>query len=80
MFTRNRDVTPEGVRHLAGNVREYVADEYRPYSNSSSSSFERVIRGSSWAFSAMEAVGFHRGHTRPNLAWPEVGFRCAQNL
>jgi formylglycine-generating enzyme required for sulfatase activity len=80
VFTRNRDVTPEGVRHLAGNVREYVADKYLPYSNPVAASFERVIRGSSWAFSAMEAVGFQRGHSRPNLAWPEVGFRCAQNL
>ena len=80
VFTRNRDVTPEGVRHLAGNVREYVADPYRPYTGQSTLTRERVVRGSSWAFSAMEAVGFHRGHTRPNLAWPDVGFRCAQDL
>jgi formylglycine-generating enzyme required for sulfatase activity len=85
VFTELRDVTPEGLYHLAGNVREYVADLYRPYNNSvTSASFnnepERVIRGASWAFGAYEAAGFYRGRTRPNLAWPDVGFRCADDL
>lgn len=83
VFTQNKDVTSEGVFHLAGNVREFVADVYRPYSGSRSSGEfqkERVVRGASWAFSAYEAAGFYRGHTRPNLAWPDVGFRCAKDL
>merc|ERR1712096_80386 len=57
--TRNRDITPEGVSHLAGNVREYVADFYRPYNTEIVNSEERVIRGASWAFSAFEASGYH---------------------
>ena len=80
----NRDQTPEGIRHLAGNVREYVSDAYRPGGRaervSDSNSMERVVRGSSWAFGSFEAAGFYRGYTRPNLAWPDVGFRCANDL
>ena len=80
----NRDQTPEGIRHLAGNVREYVSNAYRPGGQaeriSDSNSLERVLRGSSWAFGSFEAAGFYRGYTRPNLAWPDVGFRCANDL
>ena len=82
--TENRDETPEGVKHLAGNVREFVADAYRPDGRAeqvaNSNALERVLRGSSWAFGAYEAAGFYRGQTRPNLAWPDVGFRCADDL
>ncbi len=79
---RNRDVTPEGVMHLSGNVREFVADHYRPYTSGASEAggVERVVRGSSWAFNAFEAAGYYRGHTRPNLAWPDTGFRCGKTL
>lgn len=78
----NRDVTPEKIYHLVGNVREYVADVFRPYPGdnrrTTSARGERVVRGSSWAHSAYEAAGFYRGHTRLNLAWPDIGFRCAR--
>lgn len=77
-----QDVTPEKIYHLAGNVREYVADIYRPYPGSdevsSNTGQERVVRGSSWAHGKYEAMGFFRGRTRPNLAWPDIGFRCAR--
>ena len=42
--TRNRDVTPEGIAHLAGNVREHVADFYKPYGSKSAGGTQRVIR------------------------------------
>lgn len=81
---QNRDITPEGAYHLAGNVREFVADIYRPYPGSSITedfpNNERVVRGSSWAFTFYEAVGYYRGHTNWKLAWPDVGFRCAKDL
>lgn len=80
---RNKDVTPEGLAHMAGNVREFVADVYRPYDGATNTKNyplgERVIRGSSWAFSMYEAAGFHRGHSKSNYAWPDVGFRCAKD-
>ncbi len=80
--TKNQDVTPENVHHLAGNVREYVEDVYRPYLESAGemdSDAERVVRGSSWAHGEREAAGFYRGHTYLNLAWPDIGFRCARD-
>jgi formylglycine-generating enzyme required for sulfatase activity len=78
--TRNRDVTPEGISQLAGNVREHVADYYKPYGSKSSGGKERVIRGASWAFGAFESAGFYRGHSSSNLAWPEVGIRCGRDI
>ena len=77
---RNRDVTPEGVAHLAGNVREFVADYFLPYNSKKAFGEERVIRGASWAFSAFEAAGYYRGHSRPNLAWPDIGIRCGSDV
>ena len=55
------DVTPEGIAHLAGNVREHVADFYKPYGSKSAGGTQRVIRGASWAFGAFEAAGFFAG-------------------
>ena len=78
--TRNRDVTPEGIAHLAGNVREHVADYYKPYGSKSAGGTQRVIRGASWAFGAFEAAGFFRGYSTPNLAWPDVGIRCGRDI
>ncbi|MBF0288082.1 MAG: SUMF1/EgtB/PvdO family nonheme iron enzyme [SAR324 cluster bacterium] len=85
VMTENRDVTPEKIHHLAGNVREFVSDLYRPYPGGDDDgqtigSNEKVIRGSSWAKRSYEAVGFYRGHTPANFAWPDTGFRCAADL
>ena len=78
--TVNRDTTPEGIRHLAGNVREFVADDFRHYYDSSSQkNNEKVLKGSSWAYGSYEAAGFFRGQSKLNLAWQDVGFRCARN-
>ncbi|MBF0277803.1 MAG: SUMF1/EgtB/PvdO family nonheme iron enzyme [SAR324 cluster bacterium] len=81
--TKMRDITPDNVHHLAGNVREFVDDIYLPYQrnnpNSSSGRQERVVRGSSWAHGEREAAGYYRGHTFLNLAWPDIGFRCARD-
>ena len=68
VHSRNKDLTSDGVYQMAGNVREFVADYYLPYDSRKTFGEERVIRGASWAFSAFEAAGFYRGHSRPNLA------------
>ena len=65
---------------MAGNVREFVADYFLPYNSKKTFGEERVIRGASWAFSAFEAAGYYRGHSRPNLAWPDVGIRCGSDV
>lgn len=78
-----KDVSPYGVKHMAGNVREWVRDVFQPYSGSSASNpafgKERVVRGGSWAKTSREARTFHRGSSKRNLAWPDVGFRCAKS-
>ncbi len=74
-----RDVSPFGVKHMAGNVREWVEDAYRPYSSTRSSTL-RVVRGGSWATDQTASRAYARGSSAPNLAWPDVGFRCARTV
>lgn len=78
-----RDVSPYGVKHLAGNVREWVDSYLRPYPGSPYSSSkvgrEKVIRGGSWALPASNAVGWHRDSSHPTYGWKDVGFRCAKS-
>ena len=77
-----RDVSPYGVRHMAGNVREWVEDSYLPYRGNAGGrrgkTGERVVRGGSWATRSKSARTFARGSSNPNLAWQDVGFRCAK--
>lgn len=82
VFSAGRDVSPYGVRHMAGNVREWVEDVFLPYpgSRGSNSKYgrERVVRGGSWATDQRAALVYMRGSSNPNLAWQDVGFRCAR--
>ncbi len=77
-----RDVSPYGVKHLAGNVREWVADLFQPYPGGGGSNpgfnRERVVRGGSWATDQRSAAAWFRGSSAPSLAWPDVGFRCTR--
>jgi iron(II)-dependent oxidoreductase len=77
-----RDVGPYGVKQMAGNVREWVEDAFLPYpgGRGSNSKFgrERVVRGGSWATDQRSALLYSRGSSNPNLAWQDVGFRCAR--
>ena len=77
-----RDVSPYGVRHMAGNVREWVEDSYLPYTGNTGGrrgkTRERVVRGGSWATTFKTARTFARGSSNPNLAWQDLGFRCAK--
>ena len=77
-----RDQSPYRVKHLAGNVREWVQDRFRPYSGHSRASnprfgSERVVRGGSWATTFRQAASSYRGSSKPFHAWPDVGIRCA---
>lgn len=77
-----KDVSPYGVKNLSGNVREWVEDMFLPYpgGRGSNSKYgrERVVRGGSWATDQNAAVLYYRGSSNPNLAWQDVGFRCAK--
>lgn len=80
--SNTRDVSPFGVKHMAGNVREWVDSYLRPYPGSNFRSskvgVEKVIRGGSWAKPASHAVGWHRDSSNPTYGWKDVGFRCAR--
>lgn len=80
VLQQTRDVSPYGLRFMAGNVREWVKDRYAPYAGGSFAApkGQRVIRGGSWAKNQRWARAFHREGSKPNNAWPDVGFRCAK--
>jgi len=77
-----RDQSPYRVKHLAGNVREWVQDRFNPYRGNARISdprfgFDRVVRGGSWATTFRKAASSYRGSSKPFHAWPDVGLRCA---
>jgi formylglycine-generating enzyme required for sulfatase activity len=82
VFSAGKDVSPYGVRNMAGNVREWVEDVFQPYpgGRGSNSKYgrERVVRGGSWATDQKTTFLYARGSSNPNAAWPDVGFRCAK--
>ncbi|MEZ5330064.1 MAG: bifunctional serine/threonine-protein kinase/formylglycine-generating enzyme family protein [Verrucomicrobiales bacterium] len=67
---------------LAGNVFEWIADDFDPTSTLGTTLREGVLRGGSWNTSAKEFLWTSTRHTLPpdftyrELAW-ENGFRCA---
>ncbi len=78
-----KDVSPYGVKHLAGNVREWVDSYLRPYPGSpyrtTKIGREKVIRGGSWALPSANTVGWYRNSSNPTYGWKDVGFRCAKS-
>jgi len=80
----SRDVTPEGIRDLGGNVLEWCADWYAEYSSEQSSNpcgpsegSSRVFRGGGWRFSAWGARSANRNGRYPSYRDPDLGFRLA---
>jgi formylglycine-generating enzyme required for sulfatase activity len=79
--------SPFGVRDMAGNVWEWVADWYAPTYDSeqlnnptgAASGTSRVLRGASW-YSA-DPILFrttHRTFGDPASDFADAGFRCAR--
>ena len=77
----------DGVRDLAGNVAEWVADWYAPDHYGSDEATrandtgpaegtERVIRGGSWNDNLFYARSMQRRSLSPSLTSASVGFRC----
>jgi serine/threonine protein kinase len=87
-----QDVSPQGVYDLAGNVREWVEDEFRaqypscgpcknPLVNPSTplGTVMRVVRGGSFQQEPTAARGAGRSRWRADYVATGIGFRCAFN-
>ncbi len=82
-------VSPYGVHDMAGNVMEWVEDEYRPYPGSDYRSEAmagdyRVVRGGSWGGVGHYAVAHfyrtaYRFYLAPESMFSDLGFRCASS-
>jgi serine/threonine protein kinase len=72
-----QDVTPEGIRDLAGNLNEWVDSAFgRSEVPPESQDVLRVTRGGSYAASLMARTSV-RSRQPPNSVAPNTGFRCA---
>jgi formylglycine-generating enzyme required for sulfatase activity len=76
--------TPEGVADLAGNVAEWVADAYAPYTSTSQTSpvvtsgDARVVRGGSFVSGKLAAISpTYRTREKITKRSSTLGFRCA---
>ena len=76
--------TPEGVHNLTGNVSEWVADWYGPYSRAAANdptgsefSTWRVSRGGSFYDGADDLRGSRRSFNVPGVEFGDLGFRVA---
>jgi len=75
-----------GVLDMAGNVYEWVADWYGPYSRTMqenpvgpASGLEHIIRGGSWGDDSAHIRAATRSHINiPDYATDFIGFRCAE--
>jgi formylglycine-generating enzyme required for sulfatase activity len=78
-----QDVTPDGIRDLAGNLTEWTSSRYVPGNRAPDPQglgrdTPRVLRGGSWAES-LRARSSGRGQYPPSQMGTNIGFRCASS-
>ena len=74
--------SPFGALDMAGNVAEWTATDYRPYSQSPARRDEgnKVIRGGSFNAPAKEQTATDRFFDYPQRSFNYIGFRCAKSV
>lgn len=92
--TEGDDVTALGLRHMGGNVGEWLADQFAPYDGHCSDGPSVLVdprcdkaeepvfltRGGSWNQPPYQAQTTFRSPYGADLAVVQLGFRCAQSL
>ncbi len=74
--------TPDGIYDMAGNVMEWMAEPFAPYSklrrnsNRAPNAPRRVVRGGCWNSRLRELLCTSRKGLFPESQLPTVGFRC----
>lgn len=82
-------VSPFGVHDMAGNVAEWVSDNYRTYTGADFVSpaygeTHKVVRGGGWGGIGHYAVphfyrAAYRDYELPDRVFNDIGFRCAKD-
>ena len=71
-----RGASPYGAYDMAGNVWEWVQDDY-PFAQTHE---RKVLRGGAWNYPAVYMRTSYRRHERPLFAEHRIGFRCAKDV
>jgi formylglycine-generating enzyme required for sulfatase activity len=74
-----KGATSDGLLDMAGNVWEWTASRYCPYSGGGCTDTHRAVRGGTWFFSDPSRVRVtYRNRYSPSELNVYVGFRCAR--
>jgi formylglycine-generating enzyme required for sulfatase activity len=67
---------------MAGNVAEWVADDFKLYPGSTAKPLAgyKVYRGGSYAFPKAQLLTVARWSEEPTAKFQYIGFRCAKDL
>jgi formylglycine-generating enzyme required for sulfatase activity len=80
--TRQRNVSPHGVRDMSGNVWQWCSDEYHSYPGGRTEFAippgAKVIRGGSYQSDRQFVTSVTRNLDLPSARSPAIGFRCAK--